>query len=69
MSKCKNCGIYLRAMASSEPACCMWYLDNVVCGDKSLEECNVYEPVKPDDTEAFNDFESEEDYDESEEYV
>lgn len=62
MSKCSKCGIFIRAMASTEPACCKWYIDNVVCGDKSLEDCTAHEPVKPDDCEVDNTFESEEDY-------
>lgn len=66
MSKCSNCGVFIRAMASTEPACCPWYEKNVPSGRESLEDCPVCEPVKPDDCEVGNTFESEEDSDDSE---
>lgn len=44
--KCKTCEVMKRIEASNEPACCMWYIDNVVCGDKSVKDCTVYEPPK-----------------------
>ena len=43
MSKCKTCQVHKRVMESEEPACCAWLLDNVVCGDKSVDDCAVYE--------------------------
>ena len=43
MSKCKTCQVHKRVMESEEPACCAWLLDNVVCGDKSVDDCPVYE--------------------------
>lgn len=64
--KCKTCKVHEEICRSAEPACCVWFMDNVVIGGKSVDECPVYEPVKADDTEAFNDFESpeeDEDYD------
>ena len=41
--KCDTCQVHKRVMESEEPACCAWLLDNVVCGDKSVEDCPVYE--------------------------
>ena len=39
--KCKNCKLYNEM---PESACCAWYLDNVVFGDKTLEDCSIYIP-------------------------
>ena len=44
--KCKTCEVMKRIEASNEPACCVWYMKNVVCGDKSVEDCTAYEPHK-----------------------
>ena len=44
--KCETCEMMKRIEASNEPACCIWYMDNVVCGDKSVEDCTVYQPLK-----------------------
>ena len=66
MNRCTKCGVYLRVMASSVPTCCPWYEKNVPSGKKSLEDCTAREPVKPDDSEVDNTFESEEDYDDEE---
>ena len=41
--KCDTCKANKRVMESEEPACCVWMLDNVVCGDKSVDECPEYE--------------------------
>ena len=41
--KCDTCQVHKRVMESEEPACCTWLLDNVVLGDKSVEDCPVYE--------------------------
>ena len=41
--KCDTCKVNKRVMESEAPACCVWLLDNVVCGDKSVEDCPVYE--------------------------
>lgn len=43
--KCDNCKIHKDAENSKEPACCIWYMENVVCGDKAVEECDKYEPA------------------------
>lgn len=44
--KCETCEMMKRIEASNEPACCIWYMDNVVCGDKSAEDCTAYQPPK-----------------------
>ena len=44
--KCDTCQVQKRVMESEEPACCAWLLDNVVCGDKSVDECPEYEEAK-----------------------
>lgn len=43
--KCDTCGVMKRIEESSEPACCVWLMDNVICGDKSVEDCEVYDPT------------------------
>ena len=44
--KCDTCQIYKRVIESKEPTCCAWWLENVVCSDKSVEDCTVYEESK-----------------------
>lgn len=44
--KCETCGVMKRIEESNEPACCKWLMDNVICGDKTVEDCEVYEPIK-----------------------
>ena len=44
--KCETCEMMKRIEASNEPACCIWYMDNVVCGAKSVEDCTAYQPPK-----------------------
>ena len=41
--KCNTCKVNKLVMESDEPACCAWLLDNVVCGDKSVDDYPVYE--------------------------
>lgn len=44
--KCDTCKVHGEVCKSEVPACCKWYLDNVViCGD-SVENCTEYEPVE-----------------------
>ena len=40
MCKCDSCKIMDEARKLNEPCCCMWYMNNVVCGDKSIKDCN-----------------------------
>lgn len=47
--KCDTCKVKKYTTESKEPACCVWYMENVVCGDKSVEDCPVYEEKKKDD--------------------
>ena len=44
--KCKTCEVMKRIEASNEPACCVWYMDNVVCGNKSEKDCPQYKNKK-----------------------
>lgn len=44
MNKCKDCKIYKRAI--KENGCCIWYMDNVVCGNESVKNCPQYKKTK-----------------------
>lgn len=44
MSKCKTCEIYKELKECSADACCIWFMDNVVLGDKTIEDCTEYKP-------------------------
>ena len=41
--KCNTCKIRKEIEKSTEPACCIWYMDNVVLGDKNVNECEIYQ--------------------------
>lgn len=41
--KCESCKIFKEENESSGLAICAWYLENVVCGSKTVEECDEYE--------------------------
>ncbi len=40
----KKCGTCKIAHEMPDMACCVWYMDNVVCGDKTTEDCTEYIP-------------------------
>lgn len=40
--KCDTCEVMKEMQKSTEPCCCAWYMDNVICGDKTIEECEDY---------------------------
>ena len=44
--RCTTCDIQREVDASDAPACCPWYMNNVVCGDKTVQECPMYTPAK-----------------------
>ena len=44
--KCDNCIIMEQIKNSASPCCCIWYMDNVVCGDKNVEDCTEYREKK-----------------------
>lgn len=44
--RCETCEVNKRVMESDEPSCCVWLMENVVCGGKTVEECTDYEPIK-----------------------
>ena len=46
MCKCDSCAIMDAVQNSKEPACCVWYMDNVVIDGKSVEECTEYKPKR-----------------------
>ena len=39
MNACEQCFILKKAELSKEPAACVWYIDNVICGNKTVEDC------------------------------
>ena len=41
--KCNTCKIGKEIEKSTEPACCIWYMDNVVLGDKNVNDCEIYQ--------------------------
>lgn len=41
--KCDTCKIRKEIEKSTEPACCIWYMDNVVLGDKNVNDCEIYQ--------------------------
>jgi hypothetical protein len=44
--RCATCQVHRDATKSAEPACCVWFMDNVICGNKTADDCPVYEPMK-----------------------
>ena len=42
--RCKTCKIYNKTL--NKFACCKWYMDNVVCGNKSVKDCTEYKYKK-----------------------
>lgn len=47
-ARCQTCQVQAKALKSKEPCVCRWYLDNVVCGDKSVKSCPNYKPAEVD---------------------
>ena len=41
--KCDTCKIRKEIEKSTEPACCIWYMDNVVLGYKNVNDCEIYQ--------------------------
>lgn len=42
--KCKTCKIYHKA--ANKNACCIWYISNVICGNKDVNNCTEYQYKK-----------------------
>ena len=42
--RCKKCKIYNKAL--NKFACCSWYMDNIVLGNKSVKDCPEYKYKK-----------------------
>ena len=43
--KCIDCKVNKRISKSKTPACCKWYMDNVVILGKSTKDCTDFEPI------------------------
>ena len=43
VKKCDTCKIRKEIEKSAEPACCIWYMDNVVLGNKNVNDCEIYQ--------------------------
>lgn len=43
--KCNNCKVNEEVENSKAPACCIWYMDNVIIGGKDVEECDCYQEI------------------------
>lgn len=46
MSKCDNCIVIQKMNECDEPCACAWYIDNVVFGNKCVEECTAFKEKK-----------------------
>lgn len=46
MSKCENCRIWAEMKKCEDLCACAWYVDNVLFGDKTIDECTAFEEVK-----------------------
>ena len=40
--KCKTCKIFAQMKKSNEPCCCIWFMDNILLGDKTIDDCTEY---------------------------
>lgn len=45
-TRCDTCEVMAEIRKSDAPACCKWFMDNVVCGNKSTKSCPHYKPAK-----------------------
>ncbi len=46
MSKCDNCDIMREMNECNELCACAWYIDNVVFGNKRVEDCTAFKEKK-----------------------
>ena len=46
--KCMKCPVYQKMLESNEPACCAWYIDNIVFGVKTVDDCPNYNLIIED---------------------
>lgn len=44
--RCKTCDVERRVRESTEPACCVWFLENVVIKGDTVRNCPNYEHIK-----------------------
>lgn len=50
--KCEDCLIMDRMRDCEDACCCVWYMDNVVLDNKTVDECTAFIPMnkeKPND--------------------
>ena len=45
MSLCDTCKVEMSIRNSNEPACCVWYMNNVVICGTSVDRCTEYKPI------------------------
>lgn len=45
MNTCEQCFIFEKVKLSKESVACVWYIDNVICGNKTVKDC-PYKKVK-----------------------
>ena len=52
LERCEKCKVNHRVNDECEkgnPACCKWFLDNVICGDEyGTDNCPDFEPLEVD---------------------
>lgn len=48
--KCNTCKVQKMVNESIEPSCCVWFMDHVVIGDESIDQCPDYEPIEKGET-------------------
>ena len=51
--KCMTCKIREETEKTKEPSLCGWYLENVVCGDNTADNCPNYSPREIVNTELL----------------
>ena len=45
MSKCDNCAVMAKMNECEEACACAWYIDNVIFGEKSVDDCTAFKKV------------------------
>lgn len=43
--KCEDCLIMDRMRDCEDACCCVWYMDNVVLDNKTVDECTAFIPM------------------------
>lgn len=55
MKRCETCAVMATVRENNArqhdiPACCPWLMDNIICGDKTIDDCTEYRPVEKEAT-------------------